>query len=90
MSDNNLNDLLQRLKHSISGDAYLGDSAELILCEELADKIKQLQKENADLNTLLDSCYNDICRPYGKISKSTAQVLYIRECSKILTSNKEE
>ncbi len=53
-------------------------------------EVEQLQKENADLNTLLDSCYNDICRPSGKIRKSTAQVLYIRECSKILTSNKEE
>jgi hypothetical protein len=56
----------------------------------LIDAVEQLQKENADLNTLLDSCYNDICRPSGKISKSTAQVLYIRECSKILTLNKEE
>lgn len=50
---------------------------------------KDADKEIEELNALLDSCYSDICRPSGKISKSTAQVLYIRECNRILTKDKE-
>jgi hypothetical protein len=60
MSDNNLNDLLQSLKYSISGDAYLGDSAELRLCEDLADKIEQLQKENELLRSGYEEAVVDI------------------------------
>jgi ribosomal protein S27E len=92
MSDNNLSYLLQSLKYSISGDAYLGDSAELRLCEELADKVEQLQKENEAALKLLTVHTCPDCNGDGAYYDNYGEPVQCQYCYEVeqLISNKEE
>jgi DnaJ-class molecular chaperone len=92
MSDNNLNDLLQKLKHSISGDACLGDNKELRLCEEVSDKIEQLQKENKAALKLLTVHTCPDCNGDGAYYDNYGNPVQCQYCYEVgqLISNKEE
>ena len=47
-------------------------------CADLEQDKLELQKENEDSKAVIQKCFDDICRPSGNISKSTARELMKR------------